>query len=183
VDLTSAQHPTDSNFDGFAPDQLERLTASLLDHHFKDGDTLRMQVRVACGALRPAKGPHRLTYNEIGRVLGISASTVNHQWTCGTSAPRGLGRPAVLMDVIRECIYAAVRKCFDEQDPITYIELLDKIQQSFKMSVELDTRRHVIARISDIKSVAGMPYEASRAEVDPQVIEHWVIHRTCLEHG
>jgi hypothetical protein len=60
-----------------------------------------------------------------------------------------------------------VRKCFDEQDPIIDIELLDKIQQSSKMSVKLDTLYHIIARMPDIKSVAGVPSEASRAEVDP----------------
>jgi hypothetical protein len=55
VDLTSAQHPTDFSFHGLTPDQLEHLNALVLDDDFQGADTLRMQVRVACGALPPPK--------------------------------------------------------------------------------------------------------------------------------
>jgi hypothetical protein len=171
VDLTPAQNPVDFHFGGLTPDQLERLKAVVFEVDFQDADTLRMQLRVACGALRPAQGPRRFSYKEIGRFLGVSASTVNHQWRRGTSAPRGPGRLAVLTDVICEWISASLRKHFGGQDLITYIELLDEIQQSFKMSVELDRLPHIIARIPDIKSVAGVPYEASRVGVDPHVIQ------------
>jgi hypothetical protein len=178
VDLAPAQNPTGFNSDGFRPDQLEHLKELVVDDDFQDADSLQMSVSFACRALRPAKGPYRFTSNEIGGFLGISASTVNHQCRGGTSAPRGPGRPSVLTDVIREWIYATTRKRFDEQDPIIHIELLDTVQQSFKMSVKLDTPYHIIARMPDIKSVAGVPSEANRAEVDPQVIQDWL---TMLE--
>jgi hypothetical protein len=86
VDLTPAQNPANFHFDEFTPDQLERLKALVLEADFQDADTLRMQVRVACDTLRPAKGPRRFSYHEIGRFLGVSASTVNHQWGA-TQAP------------------------------------------------------------------------------------------------
>jgi hypothetical protein len=62
---------------------------------------------------------------------------------------------------------------FQEQNPITYAELLDILQYTHNVLLSGDSLRHLIRGMPTVKSVIGVPTESERVAVQPGQIEAW----------
>ena len=67
------------------------------------------------------------------------------------------GRPSILNDEQYQFFVQYVQYQFSEKNPVTYDQLLDIIEYKYGITLKIDTLRHIIYTIDNIKVVTGVP--------------------------
>jgi hypothetical protein len=160
--------------DTFCADDQLRLRAVLEDVDFIEAADRREQVVAACKLLRPTDTRSRFPYAAIARFFGgVNQAVIERQEKLGRRLAQEPGRPRILSDEIQNWICELVNERFRQHNPITYAELLDIFQYRHSIVVSADYLRHLIRRTDEIKTVIGLPMEAERVAVDPDVLAAW----------
>jgi hypothetical protein len=129
------------------------------------------QVADLAKCLREGSDP--LSWRQIGRIFGLTGSTVashvsGHDWTAGP-----FGRPTVLTSSQRTRIVEFVRAQFEIRKPVTFSDLTEFVETELAEDIVPDTLRHYIHRLPEFKVIEGIPFEAERLEADPAQIEEY----------
>jgi hypothetical protein len=74
----------------------------------------------------------------------------------------------LLSAATKEWLENLIRTRFEEQKPITYVEVLDSLQYDCQVVLTADTLRHIIRHMESVKTIVGQPMEAERVAVNPE---------------
>jgi hypothetical protein len=58
-----------------------------------------------------------------------------------------------------------ITDAFHRQEPLTYADIIDMVEQEFGKEILPDTLRHVIYRMKAVKIIRGNPMERERVHV------------------
>jgi hypothetical protein len=122
--------------DGFTPDEERRIHALMSDSDFREAQTRRDQIAIACKHLRAFVGNQRFTFQAIGRFLGgLNAAVVEGQLKMSRPQPNESGRPRLLSPEVEEWMLELIVTRFNNRNPVTYAELLDLLQYNHNVAI------------------------------------------------
>jgi transposase len=106
--------------------------------------------------------------------MGLArAATIEQQSHGCESVTRLPGRPSLLPEDVLHWVTDFVRERCAQHRPVTYGELLDRLQFNYEIVLSGDSLRHIVRSMPLIKSVVGKPEDSKRVDVDPAEIDAW----------
>jgi hypothetical protein len=146
------------------------VNALMLDTDFLEASTMREQIDFACKFLRNPDNEKRLSFGDIAAFFHLNKGSVAFQDAPYSSVPKPPQRPRLLSDDVLKFISDCVQANFAEKTPVSYSLRLDEIQLLYGVSLRVDTLRHICRVLSGVKTVAGIPTEKQRVQVDQQTV-------------
>ena len=125
---------------------------------------------------------------ELARFFGIERPTVqyhiNHPFFSFENIPRPVGRIPLLSEDERIHLIQWIAKTHELRHPATYQVISEFIQDQFGKRLCLDTIRHMVYSMEELKVVTGKPMESDRIFCDSQKIDQYFCDlEACLEFG
>ena len=114
---------------------------------------------------------------ELARFFGTERSNIqyhiNHPFSSFENIPRPVGRPSILSEDEKIHLIHWIKDSFVQKYPATYQKIQEFIEDRFGKKINIDTVRHMISVIDDLKIVRGIPMENDRVFCDPQKIDNY----------
>ena len=138
-------------------ENIQHFFVELMENNdFQNAITLRDQIGIACEYLRTKS--NNISFNQIALFFQKNKAIIWKQYQKWKKGKRGNpGRPSILNDEQYQFIVQYVQYQFSEKKPVTYDQLLDIVEYKYGITLKIDTLRHIIYTIDNIKVVTGVP--------------------------
>ena len=114
---------------------------------------------------------------DIAQFFGIERSSVQYHIKQGmdmlNQEMKPIGRPSLLTAEERMSLVRWIKETYRKKYPATYQTVADYISDQFHKDICLDTIRHMISGIEELKVVTGHPMENERIFCQPEKIDQY----------
>lgn len=114
---------------------------------------------------------------ELARFFGIERSTVQYhirQGLTNAGSPiKSIGRPPILTEYERTMLIDWITLTYEQKYPATYQLISDFLNDKFGKDIRLDTIRHLVSTMEELKVVVGKPMENDRVFCQSEKIDKY----------
>jgi hypothetical protein len=150
----------------------------ITDDDFMASTTFREQCARACMRLRVGqKDP--IPYSLIGRVMGVTKSTVRDHYLAFLREGNGAGQPgrrSLLSRGEMNQLVEAILASYASKEPMRIQHIKRVIEVAFQKQICSNTLHHILANDDRIRSFPGLPMESNRMEVTTEQITNYFCH-------
>jgi hypothetical protein len=157
----------------FPAAEKQRLDASWADADFVEAATRRDQIAVAEKHLRSFTAGHPMAFEAIGRFFGVSPAIIRNQMHPAKTPAKLPGRQSILSHEQRLWIADLLNSRTQLWNPITYSELLNRLESQHQVVLYADPLHDVVRNMGSVKTLVGRPMEAERSAGSPDEVSDW----------
>jgi hypothetical protein len=173
-ELLPAIQAPDLQFQYFSEDKQFRLKQLIERTSFLKVKTLREQIEIAIPLLRQAKYGKPFNFRELAIFMHVqNPATIQQQWKKLTDGVKKNGRPSLLSSDMIFWMKATIISRYTAKRPISFPEIIDMVQIKYQITLSLDTLRHIIYGIPELKTVIGNPKDARLVFVSDEDLILW----------
>jgi hypothetical protein len=114
---------------------------------------------------------HRLTWTQIGSIFFVSKATVCEIHSRNIGGRRNHGRPSVLTPAIYQSLDNYIHQMYIAREVPNYTVILKWIEKNFSISLYPSTLRKILSQIPTVKTIKGIPLEATRFDFDVMAVQ------------
>ena len=137
---------------------------------FLNAKSLREQIFIVCQQLR--KSSEKVSFQLIAKFFNSKKTSIWKQYQkakkMGPAKISYPGRPSLLSPEALDFVQKFIEFQFQQKNPVTYDQLLDVIEYKFGITLKLDTLRHIVYSLPNVKVITGEPMDQNRVNASDE---------------